>query len=117
MSMDHPPLYSPLRALTKTALLWVGVPVGVVATVLYGMAVYKTPSERFNEQYNAETKTKLDAAMAANRATTELQRQSAADHPDAKRLEAELSKLTLEQRAKRVGELMEEYARKARAGQ
>lgn len=115
MTMDRPPPHSPLLALAKTAFLWVGLPVGAVAAVFYGMAVYKTPSARFNDQYNAETKAKLDAAMAANRAATELQRQGAADHPDAKRLEAELSRLTPDQRAKRVGELMEEYAKKARS--
>ena len=117
MTTDRPPPHSPLLALAKTAFLWVGLPVGAVAAVLYGMAVYKTPSERFADRYNAETKAKLDVTMKANRAATELQLQRAANHPDAKRLETELSKLTPEQRAKRVGELMEEYAKKVRSGQ
>ncbi len=114
MTMNQPPHHSPLRALAKTAFVWVGLPAGAVAAVLYGMAVYKSPSESFKDRYNAETKAKLDATMGTNRAATAVQEQRAANHPDAKRLEAELSKLTPDQRAKRVGELMEEYAKRAR---
>lgn len=102
---------------TKQALLRVVLPVAAVIAVLYGLLNYKSSSQRWSEQYADDLKAKADAAMAPSRAAAELARQRAANHPDAKRLEAELSQLTPEQRAKRVGELMEEFAKKARAGQ
>ena len=77
----------------------------------------QSPQQRAADRYFADLKAKADAAMAPDRARIEMQRQRAASHPDAKRLEAELSKLTPEQRAKRVNELMDEFAKKARAGQ
>lgn len=114
---DRASSYSPLAALAWKALLWVGLPVGLVLGMVYGMATYKTPNERFVEGWKSDTKIKIDKSMEANRAATELLHKRAASHPDAERLEAELSKLTPDQRAKRIGELMEEYAKKVRTSQ
>jgi len=114
---DKPPSYSPLSAVARKALLWVVLPVGLVVTAMVGMATYKTPFKRFVGRWLDDTKVKVDKAMEANRAATEMQRLQAVNHPDAARLQAELSKLTPEQRVKRVNELMDAYAKKARAEQ
>jgi len=114
---DKIPKYSPLAAFARKALLWVVLPVGLVVAALVGMATYKTPYDRFVARWSEDTKVKIDKSMEANRAMTDLQYQQAVNHPDAARLKAELSKLTPEERVKRVNELMNEFAKKARAGQ
>jgi hypothetical protein len=117
MTMGPPQHHAPLLTLAKTALLRVGLPVGVVAAVLYGMTVYKSPSERYTDQFMANTKAQLSVGLRKDREATEKQYQQAVNHPDAKRIAEELSKLPPEQRAKRSMEIMEEYAKKLRAEQ
>jgi hypothetical protein len=96
--MVHRHAHSPLRALAKKALLRVGVPVAVVGYVLYSMATYQTPEQRWRAQEIARLKRKIDEAMAPQRAAVDALIKKLEKDPVAIKHMKAMERMTLEEK-------------------
>lgn len=114
MAKHLPDYHSPLLALGKKALLWGLLPAGLIFTAFYIVDSFKSSGRQSVRRAVEEHRKKTEELTRfVNRNAEEMKKRLSAD-PDAIRLEAELSKLTPEERKKRVLEIGREYARKAR---
>lgn len=90
--------YSPVGALAGRALLRVGVPVAIVGYLLYSMATYKTPEQRWRDQEIARIARQLDKALGPQRAAVEEIRKRLEKDPVAIKHMKAMEGMTLEQK-------------------
>ena len=108
MSPRIPQTHSPLRALVRTTLIWVGLPAVAIAAIVYGIAKNEPSDRRAEDRLGREMLKKHMDMAAPDNARIEARRQELLKDPVAVRNDAEIMAMTPEQRRKRMGELEED---------
>jgi len=67
MADKFPTAYSPLKALTKKALLWVALPIALVVVTLFALDSYRSPAQLEQQRTVIHQRELLDRVLGRNR--------------------------------------------------